>query len=73
MIMKLLAGYFGGSEAVRKLAESVADVKLVHEIRCCKSGQYLIVDLKLDMNPEITVRESHAISDAVKNSSSSAT
>jgi divalent metal cation (Fe/Co/Zn/Cd) transporter len=38
----------------------------VHEIRCRRSGQYLIIDLKLDMDPEITVRESHAIATQVK-------
>lgn len=53
-------------EGVRKLAEGVAGVEHVHEIRCRKSGQYLIVDLKLDMNPEMTVRESHAIATEVK-------
>ena len=54
-------------QGVRKLAEGVAGVEHVHEIRCRKSGQYLIVDLKLDMNPEMTVRESHAIATEVKN------
>lgn len=53
-------------DGVRKLAESVSGVELVHEIRCRKSGQYLIVDLKLEMDPEMTVRESHGIADAVK-------
>lgn len=47
-------------------ANSVAGVIAVHEIRCRRSGQYLIVDLKLDMDPEITVRESHAIATEVK-------
>jgi cation diffusion facilitator family transporter len=53
-------------EDMRKIAEGVAGVEHVHEIRCRRSGQYLIVDLKLDMNPEMTVRESHAIATAVK-------
>jgi cation diffusion facilitator family transporter len=53
-------------EDIRKIAEGVAGVDYVHEIRCRRSGQYLIVDLKLDMNPEMTVRESHAIATAVK-------
>ena len=44
----------------------MAGVEHVHEIRCRRSGQYLIVDLKLDMDPEMTVRESHAIATAVK-------
>ncbi len=48
------------------IAESVAGVEHVHEIRCRRSGQYLIVDLKLDMDPEMTVRRSHTISTEVK-------
>jgi divalent metal cation (Fe/Co/Zn/Cd) transporter len=38
----------------------------VHEIRCRRSGQYLIVDLKLDMDPAMTVKRSHAIATEVK-------
>ena len=53
-------------DGIRKLAESVAGVEHVHELRCRRSGQYLIVDLKLDMHPEMTVRESHAIATSVK-------
>jgi len=53
-------------DGIRTLAEGVAGVEHVHEIRCRRSGQYLIVDLKLDMNPEMTVRESHAIATSVK-------
>jgi cation diffusion facilitator family transporter len=47
-------------------AKTVPGVMEVHEIRCRRSGQYLIVELKLDMDPEITVRESHAIATEVK-------
>ncbi|HWR72940.1 MAG TPA: cation transporter dimerization domain-containing protein, partial [Nitrospirota bacterium] len=47
-------------------AKTVPGVIEVHEIRCRRSGQYLIVDLKLNMDPEITVRESHAIATEVK-------
>jgi cation diffusion facilitator family transporter len=56
-------------ESVRdivRLAEGVDGVEHVHEIRCRRSGQYLIVDLKLDMDPEMTVRKSHAVASAVK-------
>jgi divalent metal cation (Fe/Co/Zn/Cd) transporter len=53
-------------EGIRILAAGVAGVEHVHEIRCRRSGQYLIVDLKLDMDPEMTVRESHAIATTVK-------
>ena len=49
-----------------KIAEGVEGVEHVHEIRCRRSGQFLIVDLKLDMDPEMTVRRSHTISTEVK-------
>lgn len=51
---------------VMKLAEGVEGVEHVHEIRCRRSGQYVIIDLKLDMDPEMTVRRSHAIATEVK-------
>ena len=44
----------------------VSGVDRVHEIRGRRSGQYLIIDLKLEMDPEMTVRQSHAIADQVK-------
>ena len=49
-----------------KLAEGVEGVEHVHEIRCRRSGQFLIVDMKLDMDPEMTVRRSHTIATEVK-------
>jgi len=53
-------------EAIVVLAESVAGVEHVHEIKGRRSGQYLIIDLKLDMDPDMTVKESHDIATAVK-------
>lgn len=52
--------------AIVVLAEAVEGVERVHEIRCRRSGQYLIVDLKLDMDPDMTVRNSHAVATQVK-------
>ncbi|MCL5808131.1 MAG: cation diffusion facilitator family transporter [Deltaproteobacteria bacterium] len=52
--------------AVGTMAERVPGIDHVHEIRCRRSGQYLIIDLKLDMDPAMTVKESHAVSVAVK-------
>ncbi len=52
--------------AITGLAEGVEGVEHVHEIRGRRSGQYIIIDLKLDMDPEMTVRESHAIATRVK-------
>jgi cation diffusion facilitator family transporter len=51
---------------ITKLAESVERVEHVHEIRCRRSGQYLIIDLKLDMDPGMTVKESHDVGLQVK-------
>ena len=53
-------------EGITRLAEKVDGVEHVHEIRCRRSGQYLIVDLKLDMDPQMTVKRSHDIATAVK-------
>lgn len=52
--------------AVTHLAEGVPGVEHVHEIRARRSGQFVIIDLKLDMDPEMTVRKSHAIATEVK-------
>jgi len=51
---------------VTEIAEGVAGVEHVHEIRGRRSGQYLIVDLKLEMDPDMTVKQSHAIATEVK-------
>lgn len=51
---------------LQQLAEGVENVEHVHEIRARRSGQYTIVDLKLDMDPEMTVKQSHAIATEVK-------
>jgi len=52
--------------SIKAVAEGVAGVEHVHEIRARRSGQYMIVDLKLDMDPEMTVRRSHDIATEVK-------
>lgn len=51
---------------VTRLAESVDRVEHVHDIRARRSGQYMIIDLKLEMDPDMTVKESHDIADRVK-------
>lgn len=51
---------------VRSIAEGVPGVEHVHEIRGRRSGQYLIVDLKLEMDPHMTVKQSHDIATEVK-------
>jgi len=52
--------------SITQLSEGVDGVEHVHEIRGRRSGQYLIIDLKLDMDPEMTVKRSHEIATTVK-------
>lgn len=51
---------------IKATAEEIPGVDRVHEIRGRRSGQYLIIDLKLEMNPEMTVKQSHEIATDVK-------
>jgi len=51
---------------VTQLAEGVEQVEHVHEIRARRSGQYIIIDLKLEMDPQMTVKQSHSIATEVK-------
>jgi cation diffusion facilitator family transporter len=53
-------------DALQALAESVEQVEHVHEIRARRSGQYMIVDLKLEMDPNMTVKQSHDVATRVK-------
>jgi divalent metal cation (Fe/Co/Zn/Cd) transporter len=53
-------------EAIKQDAAAVAGVEHVHEIRGRRSGQFLIIDLKLEIDPQVTVLASHAIADRVK-------
>jgi cation diffusion facilitator family transporter len=53
-------------EEVTRLAESVERVEHVHDIRGRRSGQYMIIDLKLEMDPAMTVKDSHDIANKVK-------
>jgi len=51
---------------IANTAEEVSGVVRVHEIKGRRSGQYLIIDLKLEMDPELTVKKSHDIATSVK-------
>lgn len=53
-------------DALRALAEGVESVEHVHEVRARRSGQYMIVDLKLEMDPDMTVKQSHDVATRVK-------
>lgn len=52
--------------ALKDLAEKTDGVEHVHEIKARRSGQFVIVDLKLDMDPNMTVKEAHDIATRVK-------
>ena len=56
----------GFIKQVVEIAETVTYVDHVHEIRTRRSGQFYIVDLKLDMDPEMTVKQSHDVATEVK-------
>jgi cation diffusion facilitator family transporter len=49
-----------------RTAAGVDGVAGIHEIRGRRSGQYVIVDLKLEMDPLMTVKQSHDIATSVK-------
>jgi cation diffusion facilitator family transporter len=51
---------------ITAIAERVPGIEHIHEIRGRRSGQYLIIDLKLDMDPDMTVKRSHEITVEVK-------
>jgi cation diffusion facilitator family transporter len=51
---------------INDTAQEVCGVDHVREIRGRRSGQYLIIDLKLEMDPDITVQRSHEIATEVK-------
>ncbi len=53
-------------EEVTRLAECVERVEHVHDIRGRRTGQYMVIDLKLEMDPNMTVKESHDIATQVK-------
>lgn len=53
-------------DKVTTLAASVAGVEHVHEIKGRRAGQYMIIDLKLEMDSEMTVRDSHEVAARVK-------
>jgi len=53
-------------QEITSLAEAVPQVEQVHEIRARRSGQYIIIDLKLEMDPQMTVKQSHDVATEVK-------
>lgn len=54
------------TEYLRKAVLSFPDVKQIHELHAREHGHYLIVDLKIAVDPFITVEEGHRIGKKVK-------
>ncbi|NUK30807.1 cation transporter [Parageobacillus sp. VR-IP] len=54
------------TEYLRKAVLSFPDVKQIHELRAREHGHYVIVDLKIAVDPFITVEEGHRIGKKVK-------
>lgn len=53
------------SEQIIKIAESCGGVEHAH-VRARRMGQFVFVDMKIDINPEFTISQGHAIAKEVK-------
>lgn len=53
-------------EEITEIAEGVEGVEHVDGIRARRSGQNILVDLRLDVDPEVSVAEGHAVASSVK-------
>ncbi|MDP3014329.1 MAG: cation diffusion facilitator family transporter [Candidatus Subteraquimicrobiales bacterium] len=51
---------------ITKVAEKVKGVEHANEVRARYAGQFLLVDIKVDIDPKITVEEGHTIAKEVK-------
>jgi cation diffusion facilitator family transporter len=54
------------TEYLRKAVLSFPDVKQIHELHAREHGHYVIVDLKIAVDPFITIEEGHRIGKKVK-------
>ena len=52
---------------IHTIIKEVNGVKRVHNLRCRQNGHWLIVDVNIHVDPEITVRAGHAIATDVEN------
>lgn len=50
----------------RKLIESIKEVKKIDELHAREHGHYVIIDLKISVDPNITVEEGHRVGKKVK-------
>ncbi|MEL3973972.1 cation diffusion facilitator family transporter [Rossellomorea oryzaecorticis] len=51
---------------LRKIVESVPDVKEINELHAREHGHYVIIDLKISVDPFMTVEDGHRVGKAVK-------
>lgn len=51
---------------LRKLVESISEVKKIDELHAREHGHYVIIDLKISVDPYITVEEGHRVGKKVK-------
>lgn len=51
---------------LRKLVETVPEVKKIDALHAREHGPYVIIDLKISVDPHITVEEGHLVGKAVK-------
>ncbi|MBS4191427.1 cation transporter [Bacillus sp. FJAT-49705] len=55
------------SMELRKTVESVKEVKKVDQLHAREHGHYVIIDLKISVDPKMTVEEGHRVGKKVKN------
>lgn len=51
---------------LRKIVESIPEVKKIDELHAREHGHYVIIDLKISVDPHITVEEGHRVGKKVK-------
>lgn len=51
---------------LRKIVESISEVKKIDELHAREHGHYVIIDLKISVDPHITVEEGHRVGKKVK-------
>jgi cation diffusion facilitator family transporter len=54
------------TDEFRQIIEKVSGVKAINELHAREHGHYVIIDLKIAVDPHITVEEGHLIGKAVK-------
>jgi ferrous-iron efflux pump FieF len=53
-------------ERIKQLALEHTEVRGIHELRTRRAGQTSFIQLHLEMEPQLTLAEAHAIADTVE-------